>query len=294
MEVLKSCPSCDSSFEESLQVKDYSITQQKFQICLCDNCGLLFTNPRPSQSEIEPYYKSSNYISHANTNTSLKDRIYQVARKLALKRKFKIISQYDSSDKPNTLLDIGCGTGHFLQYIKQKGWQVQGVELDSKARESASYRVNQDIFSSLKSLDTGSQFTSITLWHVLEHLHDLKDSIQTIKNRLHTDGTLFIAVPNHSSYDSIHYENYWAAWDVPRHLYHFNRTSMSKLLESFGFSIVQRKGMILDSYYVSLLSENYRNNGFPYFKAFYQGLMSNLKARSTINYSSVLYIAKHS
>lgn len=250
------CPVCGSTnFREILQAKDYTVSGKVFRISHCDMCQHRFTNPIPSQDEIGPYYKSENYVSHTNTSKGLINGLYQAVRRHTLKRKRNLIRRMTGKEK-GSLLDVGCGVGAFLNTMHGAGWECLGLEPDPDARSVAQSdfgiiaRPTEDLFM----LPEGSQ-DAITLWHVLEHVHQLGAYIQKLKVLMKVDGVLFIAVPNYQSLDAKHYGAAWAAYDTPRHLYHFCPSSMKKLLEVNGLKLLAVKRMPFDSFYVSMLTE---------------------------------------
>jgi len=211
-----------------------------------------------------------------------------------LRWKHQLIAEY--YNEPKKILDYGCGTGEFLNYMKNKMWSIAGVEPNDKARQKANRLLNGDeVTANIETIENRS-FEAITLWHVLEHIHDLSDTIQKLKSQLSENGLLIIAVPNPNSHDCKHYKNYWAGYDVPRHLWHFTKDTMNSLLQKNGFKIIDIKPMKLDSFYVSLLSEKNKNpvqsKLFTSLKAFKEGLASNRSARKTNEYSSLIFIAK--
>lgn len=219
------------------------------------------------------------------------DRLYRIARSYTLTWKQQLITSYA---KEKILLDYGCGTGSFLAHMKTKGWNVTGVEPSSDARAKASE--NAIVHELIESVN--GAYSIITLWHVLEHIHDLNKTLTELGKRLEASGTIFIAVPNYKSADATFYKNHWAAYDVPRHLWHFNQLTMKQILANAGFSVQKIIPMKLDAYYVSLLSESYKdpNAGTVtrYFRAFQQAWISNRAARISGEYSSLIYIAKKS
>jgi 2-polyprenyl-3-methyl-5-hydroxy-6-metoxy-1,4-benzoquinol methylase len=239
------------------------------------------------------YYDSEQYISHSGGTNSLFDKIYLLARSFTHQWKYKLIKQYAASNE--TILDYGCGTGELLNFVQKKGFQVFGVEPNELARKKANLKLQGGISENLESLKKYS-FSVITLWHVLEHIHNLNETIQNLKSLLTESGHLIIAVPNFKSHDSLKYKDSWAGYDVPRHLWHFSQETMNKLLEKNGLTIVNIKPMILDSYYVSLLSEGYQKPEQSKLKkgikAFLEGIKSNNSARKNSQYSSLIYIAK--
>lgn len=292
MEQISNCPVCqNNTFEKYLEVQDYTVTQERFQIVSCKSCGFKFTNPRPDQNEIGEYYKAESYISHTNTSKGFIAKIYHAVRKFTLKGKLNLISSlYPQKGK---LLDVGCGTGMFLNEARENGWKVNGIEPDSGARQIAE-KVNKvtirtEILTSFQS----EQFNIITMWHVLEHVHLLNETVDWLKGRLSENGYLIVAVPNHESKDADIYKQQWAAYDVPRHLYHFSQKSMRQLFEQRGFRLVKTLPMKFDSFYVSMLSTKYQTGNVNYLEAFTVGLKSNLGAKKNIgNYSSLIYVFK--
>jgi len=288
---LNACPVCSGQeLGKYLTVKDHSISADIFNISMCKACGFRFTNPIPTENTIGKYYQSEDYISHTNTNKGIINKLYHLVRKQSLKSKLNLVNQ--SSTKKGRILDIGCGTGYFLQYCKENGWLIDGMEPDSSARALAENNTKITIHSNLLSIDEKEKYDVITLWHVLEHVHKLNESIQHINKLLKPNGTLIIAVPKCLSYDSITYKDYWAAYDVPRHLYHFTQSDMDKLLNKHQFVRTNLKPMLFDSFYVSMLSDKYKYGKTNYFRAFFNGLKSNMKATKTNNYSSLIYIFK--
>jgi len=292
MKNLDTCPVCkSSSFKNSLVCKDYTVSQESFNIVVCEACGFNFTNPRPEDTIIGNYYKSEDYISHSDTKKGLISQLYHIVRNYTLNKKVNLINHFVSR---GTILDYGCGTGMFLKTCLDNDWKCYGIEPDSDAIKLAT-RKELNVFQSkelLNSFDSNLFFDAITLWHVLEHVTDLDDTLNFFKSKLKTNGVLVIAVPNHKSFDAQLYKEHWAAYDVPRHLYHFHKETVEKLLGNFGFTLVNTKPMRFDSFYVSMLSEKYKTGKINYFKAFINGLTSNLKAKSSADYSSVIYVFK--
>ena len=291
MEKLERCPLCKNvSHETFMQVIDHSTSKESFLISKCKACNFMFTNPRPDAKEIEKYYESSEYISHTDNQKGFINNLYQTIRSYAITQKFKLISSFGTSHK---ILDFGCGTGSFLEYCKQNKWITTGAEPNKNARDILTTKgISALMPNDIKTLSKES-FGIITLWHVLEHVHKLDETITTIKSLLEKNGVLVVAVPNHTSYDALYYKEYWAAYDVPIHLYHFSPTNIKSFFESLGFSLERTLPMRFDSFYVSMLSEKYKNGG-SLIKAFYIGLKSNLKAAISKKptYSSQIYVLR--
>lgn len=280
------CPVCESThLDKHLQVKDWMITHESFTIQKCNSCGFHFTNPIPAENSIGSYYKSEEYVSHSSTNKGFVNKLYNLVRNLTLDHKVSLIRSYT---KGNSVLDIGSGTGHFFNACVKEGLFVQGLEPDVDARNFAKEHFDLDLqeLDTLEAIETNSKDV-ITMWHVLEHVYHLKRDVTEIVRVLKDNGTLFIAVPNMDSYDAKVYKEYWAAYDAPRHLYHFQENTIKQLFSQFGLECVKIVPMKFDAYYVSMLSEKYKGGNVV--KAFFNGLLSNFKSESH-GYSSQIYV----
>ena len=283
------CPWCGSNKAQiNLWLKDEFLTKKDFHICECLNCGLLYTMPRPSKEKIGAYYKSDEYYSHQENKKGFVPRLYEAIKKINLKHKFRLASR----DLPvGKLLDIGCGVGDFLHVAENKGWQCTGVEPSEEAREIARQRIKGDLLYSedLEQLPDQS-FDLITMWHVLEHVDDLKWQVAQLQRLIKPNGRIVIAVPNYRSYDGRFYNAYWAAYDVPRHLNHFNKTVLTKLFKTSGLSLVSMDKLVWDAYYISFMSEQYKHHFMPLVRGVFRGLVSNAKARRSGEWSSLVYV----
>ena len=288
MEKLTNCPVClHNSLENSKEVLDHFGNGELFHLDLCTHCQTLITNPRPTQKDIGAYYQTNSYVSHGESKGKLFDAIYSNVQKSNLRYKKKLIEKYTEA---KSLLDYGCGAGAFLTYMKKQGYHVQGVEPDTTARHLASAKLT--VHPDLTNIRSET-FDVITLYHVLEHVHQLDELMNNLKRMLHTKGTLHIALPNYRSADAQHYQNHWAGYDVPRHLYHLNQKGVQALAKRNELKISAIYPLKFDSYYVSLLSEQYKKSRFAPIKAFWHGYRSNLKAKSTGEFSSLIYILNH-
>lgn len=286
------CPVCGSAdIRNVLSVKDHTVSGELFSIAECSSCSFRFTQNVPDADSISPYYRSEDYISHTDETKGLIGTLYKRIRSRTLVRKRKLIEKITSISKGN-LLDVGCGTGAFVHQMQQKNWRVTGLEPDAGAREVAEKLYNLDLKDQNELFHlSGSSFDAITLWHVLEHVHDLAGYIQQLKFLLKEPGKLFIAVPNYTSLDARTYKEYWAAYDVPRHLYHFSPLSMQWLMEKNGLKIIQYKPMWYDSFYISLLSSKYKNGKSRWIVSLWNGFRSNVVALgNTKKCSSVIYV----
>ena len=275
-----------------LKTKDFSVSGEVFELHQNDACDFLETLPRPLKQDLPSYYNSSQYVSHQTSKRNLFDWAYFFVRWFTLKKKIKLISRF--SFERQTLLDYGAGVGYFVRSTRSAGWESIGIESSVEARRAANLILENSIFdeSHTKKLKSKSQ-SIISLWHVLEHLPDLKQNIKEFDRLLSQDGRLIVAVPNFKSYDAEYYKEYWAALDVPRHLWHFSQRSIHNLFEPLDMKITKVYPLKYDAFYVSLLSEKYKTGKKNYFKAFKVGLQSNLKAMKTKEYSSLIYEIQH-
>ncbi len=288
LQQINNCPVCKGTdFAPFLTCKDYTVSHESFNIVSCNDCNFKFTNPRPPDSEIGKYYKSEDYVSHSDSKKGLINRLYHIVRTRTLKQKLGLISQYVSR---GTILDYGCGTGMFLKVCADAGWRSFGFEPDNDARKLAEGK-GLTVASSKENL-SNNKYDIITLWHVLEHVTDLHETLNFFSKNITDKGRLIIAVPNYTSADAKHYKEFWAGYDVPRHIYHFEINTLKKLLGNYGFSLEETKPMKFDSYYVSMLSEKYKTGSMNYIKAFLSGFKSNSAAKDSSQYSSVIYIFK--
>ena len=287
-----SCPICASDLiQEQLSAKDYTVSQKQFSIWQCNACTVRFTQDVPGQDAIGEFYASENYISHSDTKKGIINSLYHLVRKRTLGSKRRLVINEVGMLK-GKILDIGCGTGAFLNTMKEAGWSINGLEPDTLSRTKAVelYEIHPQSSEKLFDLKP-STFNAITMWHVLEHVHELHAYIKKIGELLAANGKLFIAVPNYTSTDAEIYGAYWAAYDTPRHLYHFSPQSMEKLVSMHGLKIIAFKPMWFDSFYVSMLSEQYKSGKGNILKAVYNGFISNLKAWGNVKKcSSVIYI----
>ena len=290
MILLKECPSCNSSsINKKLSCCDHTTSKETFTIVSCGTCGFTFTNPRPKEENLENYYNSEMYISHTNKKSGLFNWMYQTVRRYTIISKLKLLK---SICKKGVHLDIGCGTGEFLNACEGAGYTTKGIEPSKKARDQARSNYSLDVSKSTElSQFKTEEFSSISMWHVLEHVPELNKTIIELGRIVEAKGKLIIAVPNHKSWDANYYKKYWAAWDVPIHLWHFSKITIEKLFSKHGLSLVKTKPMIFDSFYVSLLSEEFKTGKKLYLKGFFIGLVSNIMGIVTQKgHSSIIYV----
>jgi 2-polyprenyl-3-methyl-5-hydroxy-6-metoxy-1,4-benzoquinol methylase len=286
------CPVCNSTvISDIFPVRDFTVSGKEFLIVECGRCTLRFTQDAPGAQSITAYYKSENYISHTDTSKGLVNRVYKMVRKRTLRHKRKLIEQV-TDRRSGTILDVGSGTGAFLHEMRSNGWSVTGLEPDEDAIAVAKKNYDLELMNTHRLYELPKKsYDVITLWHVLEHVHELHACFMQLKDLLTDTGKLIIAVPNYTSLDEKKYKQYWAAYDVPRHLYHFSPHSMNALVNTHGLNIIDMKPMWYDSFYVSLLSSKYQSGNTKWISAMWNGLLSDIQAwRNTAKCSSVIYI----
>jgi 2-polyprenyl-3-methyl-5-hydroxy-6-metoxy-1,4-benzoquinol methylase len=288
------CPLCSSDeTEHFLNCTDTLVSGREFELRRCKSCNFIFTNNYPDEKEIARYYDSDNYISHSDSARTITDQIYQIVRRFMLRRKREIITRESRITKGN-ILDIGCGTGHFLNEMKGAGWGTTGIEVNEKARDYAISKFSLDVISpeQISSLPA-NKFECITLWHVLEHFHDPFAYFTEIKRLLKPGGIIVVALPNSSSFDATYYGNKWAAFDVPRHLWHFDPVTFSRFASKAGFTVTDLRVLPFDVFYISMLSEKQKGSVCPSLVGLIKGkiwfLLSLFKKKRG---SSVVYVIK--
>ena len=278
-----------SNKKHFLTVKDYSVSQETFNLYHDEELDMLITYPQPSLENLGKYYESVDYISHTDSKRSLFEKCYHFIKSIALKNKLNLVNSLQPTK--GSILDIGAGTGDFLSVVKENGWNTIGVEPSEKAKAIAQKK-GVSFVEQTSELENNS-FDVITMWHVLEHVPNLDNQIKELKRLLKPNGSLIIAVPNFKSFDAKQYGNFWAAYDVPIHFWHFSKTAIKKLFTKEDMELVKVLPMKFDSFYVSLLSEKYKTGKMNFVKAFFIGLQSNWKAKQNFEYSSHIYVLKN-
>jgi 2-polyprenyl-3-methyl-5-hydroxy-6-metoxy-1,4-benzoquinol methylase len=272
-----------------ITVKDFSVSGESFSLLLNEEYQLLKTHPQPTLDRLGMYYEFDDYISHTDGKRTLFEKMYHFIKRRAIKNKLRLIEQHQPVK--GKILDIGAGTGDFLLEAKNKNWETVGVEPNEKAK-SIAIKKGVLFADTIEKLESNS-FDVITLWHVLEHVPDVVHQVAELKRLLKPSGTLIIAVPNFKSFDANYYKTLWAAYDVPRHLWHFSKTAIEKLFDKQNMNLVAVKPMWFDSYYVSLLSEKNKTGKMKFINGLTIGFVSNLVGIFKNEYSSHIYILKN-
>lgn len=289
---INTCPLCGGThLVKKMTCTDFYASGEQFDLLQCENCGFQFTQGFPVEKEIGKYYETPDYISHSDTKKGMMNELYHLVRSRMLQKKAQLINNITGKTS-GKILDIGTGTGYFSHTMQQKGWQVEAIEKSAQARSFAKKNFNLDIKddSGLNDFSSGS-FDVITLWHVMEHLEHLNETWERLHELLKDDGCLVIAVPNCSSYDAQKYKEFWAAYDVPRHLWHFTPDSIKKFGEKHNFTLVNHLPMPFDAFYVSILSEKYKESKSSLVKGMFAGTLAWFSSLSNKEKSSsIIYV----
>ena len=288
-----SCPVCkNENLKLFLKGKDHFASKETFNIEQCETCGFLFTQDFPSEKNIDSYYVSDDYISHSDSRKGLMNKLYHQVRKYMLGRKTKLVEKQFS--QKGTLLDIGAGTGYFANEMKNTGWAVAAIEKSVQARNFIKEKWNIDAQEDKALFEIPQHSVDvITLWHVLEHIENLNEVMQQLHKILQSNGTLFVALPNAASFDAKHYQSFWAAYDLPRHLWHFTPQTFALLASKHNFKIVKTKRMAFDVFYISLLSEKYREKSLGLLRAIFTASIGWISSVFNKNKaSSLIYVFK--
>jgi SAM-dependent methyltransferase len=270
---------------------DHFISREVFVVEQCEECGFVFTQDYPEEASIGKYYESEDYISHSNTSRGIINKLYQFSRNLMLRKKSGFIANITGLHSGN-LLDIGSGTGYFADFMKRKGWKVDGIEISRNARDFSRKQFGLNVFdpSEIGKLEPAS-YDCITLWHVLEHFQDPEKYMQDIKKLLKPYGFCIIALPNSDSFDAEKYMEFWAAWDVPRHLWHFSPSTFRRFAEKSGFELIKIKRLPLDVFYISAMSGKYKGAKMYFIKGMLTGFWYLLRSSFNIlKSSSLIYV----
>ncbi len=289
-----SCPVCQHShFKPVFDVIDQLVSRESFTLMECESCHCRFTQDPPDLVNATRYYQSSDYISHTNTRRGLINQIYQLVRRRTLVDKVRLVEK-STGLKGGRILDVGSGTGAFVAALRRAGWRADGIEPDSTARHTGLKEFGISLMEAdqLFKLPAG-EFDAITLWHVLEHVHDLEGYMQQFQRLLKPGGSLLLALPNYTSWDAKQFGNWWAAYDVPRHLYHFSPDSIRVLSKQNRFDLDAIRPMWYDAFYIALLSHQHKTGSSRWLSSLWVGLRSNwLALTNKERASSLIYQLK--
>jgi 2-polyprenyl-3-methyl-5-hydroxy-6-metoxy-1,4-benzoquinol methylase len=294
MVTVNNCLVCGSdNIAFRLVCSDHLTGGGNFDIYTCKNCGFFFTHNPPSVEILEKYYDAEEYISHSDTKKGFTNILFHITRNLMFYRKRRIIAKTTGLNDGN-LLDIGCGTGYFAAFMKKSGWNVTGTEVNKNARIFAREKFNLEVIdeADLTKFDH-NHFDCITMWHVFEHLQDPVNYTSVILRLLKPGGVCVAAMPNCDSYDAQYYSQFWAAWDVPRHLWHFTSETFRRFSEKAGLKFSGTLTLPLDVFYISILSEKYKGSKLSFISGILKSLwFSILVLFNKHKTSSLIYILR--
>jgi 2-polyprenyl-3-methyl-5-hydroxy-6-metoxy-1,4-benzoquinol methylase len=290
------CPLCSSTeIKLQFQCTDYFVSREQFPVFMCQACNFRFTQDYPDEGVIGKYYESESYISHSDTSEGISNKLYRIARRIMLSRKKELVTDITGL-RSGKILDLGSGTGYFAATMKDAGWRTESIEINDKARDFAlaNFGLETRTPGDMSSLSSDS-YDCITLWHVLEHFHDPFHYASEIYRLLKPGAYCIIALPNSSSYDAEYYRQYWAAWDVPRHLWHFTPDTFKIFAQKTGLELTGIRNLPLDVFYISILSSKYKGSTAALFTGLARGLWCYIKTlfRKSRS-SSVIYLLKKS
>jgi 2-polyprenyl-3-methyl-5-hydroxy-6-metoxy-1,4-benzoquinol methylase len=296
LEFVESCPLC-KGVELVLCHKstDSLVSGDLFSVYKCTSCDFHVTSPRPTSGSVGSYYNSASYVSHNDVAKGWIPKIYRVVRDIMIRHKLRIVGRYkEKAPGKNNMLDVGCGTGEFLLKSKKMGYNTTGFEPDINASETASNKglsiiTKEDRLNELSP----NYFDVVTLWHVLEHMYHPKDKIEVLEKILSDNGIMIVAIPEYKSFDGGYYKQNWAGWDLPRHVYHYNESTLTRLMDELNFKLIGKHSLMFDSFYISLLSEKNLNTRLGTIRAIIIGFLSNIMAIfSSYPFSSQIYVFK--
>ena len=286
------CPLCGSKkLQRQFSCKDQFATGEEFSICKCEDCSFVFTQNVPDENEIGRYYESPTYISHSDTNKGFINRCYHIVREIMLRRKAALVNSLVGSDKTH-LLDYGAGTGYFARAMQRLDWDVTAIEKSEQARKYSQEQFGFEMLpvEALDDCEAGC-FDVVTMWHVMEHIQDINGFWGKLHHILDDSGIAVIALPNSASYDAHAYREHWAAYDVPRHLWHFSPSTVMKFGRKHGFILERQYTMPFDGFYISMLSERYKGSKLSLVKGVWSGLLGWLASWSKKSASSsIIYV----
>ena len=271
--------------KQDLKIRDHFLTKEVFNVVEHSE-GVLKTQPDLDEKTLKKYYDSSQYSSHNNIGGFI-GFLYSLSARIMLSFKFRVLAKH--INKESLIVDFGCGTGGFMSSLKKKKYNVVGVDSNKKARDKCLEK-KLTTFKSIK--DFKENIDAITFWHSFEHVSNPNEILNQIINQSKNNLTVVIALPNYRSFDAQHYGAFWAAYDVPRHRFHYSQIGIKKLMKSHGFECLKTKPMLLDAFYISIMSEKYRKSKLSFVKGIMVGLISNLLGLFSSSYSSSVFVFK--
>ncbi len=285
----KPCPLCGASGQIPYAgCTDYTVSKEHYTLMRCPSCGMVYTLDPPSQDKMAQYDKLGLKLKLGDSPSGLIGKLYYRVRSYMLGRKAHIVES-QSYRTAGTLLNYGAKTGFFSHRMERRGWKVISVEKYHEERQFSLEMFHHRMIdlNEMDKLRPGT-FDVITLWHVFEHNPHPDKLLDRFYDLLRPGGILVMACPNICSTDAMHYGPYWAAYDVPRHLWHFSPTSLCNLVHKHGFTLMHHESMPFDSFYISILSEKQMRHKLAFIRGFLYGLHSWLVSLSKRGKSSSL------
>lgn len=235
------CNLCGSTEAEvAITAQDFLLERPDAQVQFvkCDRCGLFYQNPRPTPEEMMSHYPSNYEPFDLHPDDERSSRLERIAVNYGLSKRRGLILRYRKSGR---ILDVGCATGLFLHVMNMDAnWDAHGVEPNNYAATIAQERYGLNVHHGTleQAQYPARSFDVVTLWDVLEHVHDPAATLDEIHRILKSDGLLILRVPNGISRDAGLFKETWAGWDPPRHLYVFTPDTLTKLLAKQGYAIL--------------------------------------------------------
>ncbi len=287
--IVDRCIVCeDEKGKLHIKVRDHLVSQEVFDLHKCPTCGFVYIQNPPSPDEAMRYYQTEEYIEHSDSQEGIINKLYHKARSIMLPYKQRMLARYDL---PKKILDVGTGTGYFLNYMKEEKYEVTGIEISDQARNFGKKNFGLDIYhpDELFKENFPGGYSYISFWHVLEHIYEPRRVLMRLHDLMLPEGIIVIALPNHQSMDAGAYGDSWCAYDVPRHLWHFDHDSFKTFAESCGYRLEKTKMLPLDPFYNSIISATYKKSIMSRIMiplvsgaALAQGWMNSKKASSII------------
>lgn len=291
-ERLNPCPLCGAiETVPYATCSDHASSRLQYLLLRCPACGVVFTDNHPEEDEMEQFETLDSQIRRADSPEGITERLYRHVRRRMLRRKAGLVVRQSYRDS-GTLLNYGAKRGFFSDHMERKGWKVTSVDRHHENRQFSLEHFHHRMSGMQEMSDfTPETFDVITLWHVFEHENEPERLLDTFHRILRPGGILVMSCPNICSTDAMHYGPYWAAYDVPRHLWHFNPVSLNRLVHRHGFTLMHHEKMPYDCFYISIMSEQYMMHRLAFLRGMAYGLHSWLvsltrRGRS----SSIVYV----
>jgi ubiquinone/menaquinone biosynthesis C-methylase UbiE len=236
------CYNCGVDDYRFLLIGEDDLTGKEgnFQYVTCNNCGLVFHNPRIHMSQIKSFYDSE-YIAHRKkTNWVILTPLYEWAMNKHDRDKEKLVSKYVNLNSDSDVLDVGCAVGTFLLHLKKKHQcKISGVDfkegLDYPGFDQIEFYNGLFYEQNMKT----NRYDLITMWHFLEHDYDPNKSLQMAGEVLKKDGKLIIEVPRFDSFTSRLFKEKWPGVQAPQHTALYSKKTLQQMVEKNGYRIVE-------------------------------------------------------